>query len=294
MNKIKEVSENHAYVRIKRLEDGYEYITTKELIKPSAIAITIKDVVEEKEFYLPYANIDSCVGLDNIRIEKQDDKDWGSFIYDSVVHCRPIHFIYRKGYGGVPTERTVIHLVPFVKYGTGPEKYLETHTVIEWLDEVPHGMYKRICNLKSLTKFTGYCCCRKDVRTFDPYNIVEGYAYNCYKPRVKYGTKDVLEVLDKGDGRLAEIIYSHFTEEEKNNYANIANNGHALVIQEKYDEALKYYFKFPEEMVISGSTTWRQGLLEDIEKFSMNETYGAKFDHVKNRICDNEKWHSVK
>ena len=194
----------------------------------------------------------------------------------------------------MPTERTVIHLVPFIRYGSGPEKYLETHTVIEWLDDVPHGMYKRICNIKSLTKFTGYCCYRKDVRTFDPYNIVEGYAYNCYKPRVKYGTKDVLEVLDKGDGRLAEIIYSHFTEEEKNNYVNIANNGHALVIQEKYDEALKYYFKFPEEMVISGSTTWRQGLLEDIEKFSMNETYGAKFDHVKNRICDNEKWHSVK
>jgi len=289
-NKIKEVAEDHTYIRIKRLEDGYEYITTKELITQSAIGVTFKDVVEEKEFFLPYANIDSYVGLDNIRIEKQDDKDWGSFIYDSVVHCRPIHFIYRKGYGGVSTERTVLHLVPFVKYGTGPEKYLETHTVIEWLDDVPHGMFKMICNLKSLTKFTGYCCYRKDVRTFDPYNIVKGYAYNCYKPRVKYGTKDVLEVLEKGDGRLAEIIYSHFTEEEKNNYANIANNGHALVIQEKYDEALKYYFKFPEEMVISGSTTWRQGLLEDIEKFSMNETYRAKFDHVKNLICDNEEW----
>lgn len=294
LNKIKEVSENHAYVRIKRLEDGYEYITIKDLITQSIIGITFKDVVEEKEFYLSYANIDSFIGLDDIRIEKQDDKDWETFIYDTIVHCRPIHFIYRKGYVGVPTERTVIHLVPFIRYGSGPEKYLETHTVIEWLDDVPHGMYKRICNIKSLTKFTGYCCYRKDVRTFDPYNIVEGYAYNCYKPRVKYGTKDVLEVLDKGDGRLAEIIYSHFTEEEKNNYANIANNGHALVIQEKYDEALKYYFKFPEEMVISGSTTWRQGLLEDIEKFSMNETYGAKFDHVKNRICDNEKWHSVK
>jgi len=293
-NKIKEVAEDHTYIRIKRLEDGYEYITIKDLITQSTIGITFKDVVEEKEFYLSYANIDSFIGLDDIRIEKQDDKDWETFIYDTIVHCRPIHFIYRKGYVGVPTERTVIHLVPFIRYGSGPEKYLETHTVIEWLDDVPHGMYKRICNIKSLTKFTGYCCYRKDVRTFDPYNIVEGYAYNCYKPRVKYGTKDVLEVLDKGDGRLAEIIYSHFTEEEKNNYANIANNGHALVIQEKYDEALKYYFKFPEEMVISGSTTWRQGLLEDIEKFSMNETYGAKFDHVKNRIYDNDEWHSVK
>ncbi len=47
-------------------------------------------------------------------------------------------------------------------------------------------------------------------------------------------------------------------------------------------------------MVISGSMTWRQGLLEDIDIFSKNETYGSKFDHVKNRICDNEKWHSVK
>lgn len=288
-DKIKKVAENHTYIRIKRLEDGYEYITTKDLITQSAIGITFKDVVEEKEFFLPYANIDSYVGLDNIRIEKQDDKDWGSFIYDSVVHCRPIHFIYRKGYGGVPTERTVIHLVPFIRYGSGPEKYLETHTVIEWLDDVPHGMYKRICNIKSLTKFTGYCCYRKDVRTFDPYNIVEGYAYNCYKPRVKYGTKDVLEVLDKGDGRLAEIIYSHFTEEEKNNYANIANNGHALVIQGKYEEALTFYSSIPKEKVIFDNVTWHQALCEDIETFCRNETYGAKFDHVKKLLCDNEE-----
>lgn len=288
-NKIKEVAEDHTYIRIKRLEDGYEYITTKDLITQSTIGVTFKDVVEEKEFYLSYANIDSFIGLDDIRIEKQDDKDWGSFIYDSVVHCRPIHFIYRKGYGGVPTERTVIHLVPFIRYGSGPEKYLETHTVIEWLDEVPHGMYKRICNIKSLTKFTGYCCYRKDVRTFDPFNIVKGYAYNCYKPRVKYGTKDVLEVLEKGDGRLAEIIYSHFTEEEKNNYANIANNGHALVIQDKYEEALKYYSSIPEEKVIFDNVTWYQALSEDIDKFSRNETYGAKFDHVKKLICDNDE-----
>lgn len=292
-NKIKEVAENHTYIRIKRIEDGYEYITTKELITQSAIGVTFKDVVEEKEFFLPYANIDSYVGLDNIRIEKQDDKDWGSFIYDSVVHCRPIHFIYRKGYGGVSTERTVIHLVPFVKYGTGPEKYLETHTVIEWLDDVPHGMFKMICNLKSLTKFTGYCCYRKDVRTFDPFNIVKGYAYNCYKPRVKYGTKDVLEVLGKGDGRLAEIIYSHFTNEEKEDFVNIANNGHALVIQEKYVEALTFYSSIPKEKVIFDNVTWHQALCEDIETFCRNETYGSKFDYVKKLLCDNEEEENI-
>lgn len=292
-NEIRGVAENHAYVRIKRSEDGYEYITTKELIKYSPIGVTFKDVVEDKKFYLPYANIDSFIGLDDIRIEKQDDKDWETFIYDTIVHCRPIHFIYRKGYVGVPTERTVIHLVPFIRYGSGPEKYLETHTVIEWLDDVPHGMYKRICNIKSLTKFTGYCCYRKDVRTFDPYNIVEGYAYNCYKPRVKYGTKDVLEVLDKGDGRLAEIIYSHFTEEEKNNYANIANNGHALVIQGKYEEALTSYSRIPEEKVIFDNVTWHQALCEDIETFCRNETYGAKFDYVKKLLCDNEEEENI-
>ena len=67
-DKIKKVAENHTYIRIKRLEDGYEYITTKDLITQSTIGITFKDVVEEKEFFLPYANIDSYVGLDNIRI----------------------------------------------------------------------------------------------------------------------------------------------------------------------------------------------------------------------------------
>ena len=62
----------------------------------------------------------------------------------------------------------------------------------------------------------------------------------------------------------------------------------------KYDEALKYYFKFPEKKVISNNVTWRQALLEDIEKFSKNETYGLKFVYVQKLICDNDEWHNVK
>jgi len=288
-NKIKEVAEDHTYIRIKRLEDGYEYITTKDLITQSTIGVTFKDVVEEKEFFLPYSNIDSYVGLNNIKIET-GDIDWQEFVYDTMVHCRPVHFKYEKTSEPWPTERTVLYIKPFLTYIEGAQKFIEKHSKMEWLRYVSIGFYNWLCNLKNMSEFSGYCLYRKDVRMFNSFRILEGYAYDCYKPLVKYDTNDVLRVLEKGDGRLAEIIYSHFTEEEKNNYANIANNGHALVIQEKYDEALKYYYKFPEEMVISGSMTWRQGLLEDIDKFSKNETYGSKFDHVKNLICDNEEW----
>lgn len=292
-NKIKEVAENHTYIRIKRIEDGYEYITTKELITQSAIGVTFKDVVEEKEFFLPYANIDSYVGLNNIKIET-GDIDWQEFVYDTMVHCRPVHFKYEKTSEPWPTERTVLYIKPFLTYIEGAQKFIEKHSKMEWLRYVSIGFYNWLCNLKNMSEFSGYCLYRKDVRMFNSFRILEGYAYDCYKPLVKYDTNDVLRVLEKGDGRLAEIIYSHFTNEEKENLVNIANNGHALVIQEKYDEALKYYYKFPEEMVISGSTTWRQGLLEDIDKFSKNETYGSKFDHVKKLIYDNDEWHSMK
>lgn len=293
LNKIKEVSENHAYVRIKRLEDGYEYITTKELIKPSAIAITIKDVVEEKEFYLPYANIDSYDGLDTIKIEK-GDIHWQEFVYDTMVNCRPIHIKYEKTSEPWPTERTVLYIKPFLTYIEGAQKYIEKHSKMEWLRLVSYGFHERLCNYHNMSEFSGFCLYRKDVRMFNSFRILEGYAYNCYKPLVKHGTNDVLQVLEKGDGRLAEIIYSHFTNEEKDDYVNIANNGHALVIQDKYDEALKYYFKFPEKKVISNNVTWRQALLEDIGKFSRNETYGSKFDHVQKLIYDNDEWHNVK
>lgn len=165
---------------------------------------------------------------------------------------------------------------------------------MEWLNSVVWGIYKDLCNINNMTQFTGYCAYRKDVRTFDSFKIMEGYAYDCYKPLTNYDTDDVLQVLEKGDGRLAEILYSHFTEAKKNKYFNIANNGHALVIQGKYDEALKYYFKYPEEMIISGDTTWRQILWEDIENFSRNETYGSNFDHMKKIIYDNDDWHRIK
>ena len=293
LNKIKEVSENHAYVRIKRLEDGYEYITIKDLITQSTIGITFKDVVEEKEFFLPYANIDSCVGLDTTKVEK-GDIDWQEFIYDTMIHCRPIHIMYDKTSEYFPTERDVFYIVPYIKNTDGAIKYIEQYSEMGWLKMCSRHFYESLSNLRCMTLFSGYCSYRKELRMFNYYRILDGYAYDCYKPLIRYDTNDVLRVLEKGDGRLAEIIYSHFTEEEKNNYANIANNGHALVIQEKYDEALKYYYKFPEEMVISGSTTWRQGLLEDIDKFSKNETYGSKFDHVKKLIYDNEEWHSMK
>ena len=293
LNKIKEVSENHAYVRIKRLEDGYEYITIKDLITQSTIGITFKDVVEEKEFFLPYANIDSCVGLDTTKVEK-GDIDWQEFIYDTMIHCRPIHIMYDKTSEYFPTERDVFYIVPYIKNTDGAIKYIEQYSEMGWLKMCSRHFYESLSNLRCMTLFSGYCSYRKELRMFNYYRILDGYAYDCYKPLIRYDTNDVLRVLEKGDGRLAEIIYSHFTEEEKKNYANIANNGHALVIQEKYDEALKYYYKFPEEMVISGSTTWRQGLLEDIDKFSKNETYGSKFDHVKKLIYDNEEWHSMK
>lgn len=291
LNKIKEVSENHAYVRIKRLEDGYEYITIKDLITQSTIGITFKDVVEEKEFYLPYANIDSYDGLDAIKIEK-GDIHWQEFVYDTMVNCRPIHIKYEKTSEPWPTERTVLYIKPFLTYIEGAQKYIEKHSKMEWLRLVSYGFHERLCNYHNMSEFSGFCLYRKDVRMFNSFRILEGYAYDCYKPLVKHGTNDVLQVLEKGDGRLAEIIYSHFTNEEKDDYVNIANNGHALVIQDKYDEALKYYFKFPEKKVISNNVTWRQALLEDIGKFSRNETYGSKFDHVQKLIYDNDEWHT--
>ena len=288
-NKIKEVAEDHTYIRIKRLEDGYEYITTKDLITQSTIGVTFKDVVEEKEFYLSYANIDSCVGLDSTKVEK-GDIDWQEFIYDTMVHCRPIHIMYDKTSEYFPTERDVFYIVPYIKNTDGAIKYIEQYSEMGWLKMCSRHFYESLSNLRCMTLFSGYCSYRKELRMFNYYRILDGYAYDCYKPLIKYDTNDVLRVLEKGDGRLAEIIYSHFTNEEKEDFVNIANNGHALVIQEKYDEALKYYYKFPEGMVISGSMTWRQGLLEDIDKFSKNETYGSKFDHVKKLICDNEEW----
>lgn len=292
-NEIRGVAENHAYVRIKRSEDGYEYITTKELIKYSPIGVTFKDVVEDKKFYLPYANIDSYNGLDTIKIEK-GDIDWQEFIYDTMVQCRPIHIKYEKTSENYPTERDVFYIVPYIKNRDAVQRFIEQYSEMGWLRMCSRHFYESLSNLKSMTIFSGYCSYRKELRMFNYYRILNGYAYDCYKPLVKHDTNEVLRVLEKGDGRLAEIIYTHFTNEEKNNYANIANNGHALVLQRKYEEALKYYFRFPEGKIIFDKVTWRQALLEDIENFSKNEKYGAKFDHVKKLIYDNDEWHSMK
>ena len=289
-NEIRDIAESHTYIRIKRLEDGYEYITTKESIKYSAVGVSLKDVIEDKEFYLSYANIDSYVGLNTIKVEK-GDIDWQEFIYDTMVHCRPIHIMYDKTSEYFPTERDVFYIVPYIKNTDGAIKYIEQYSEMGWLKMCSRHFYESLSNLRNMTTFSGFCSYRKELRMFNWYRILEGYAYDCYKPLVKYDTDDVLRVLEKGDGRLAEIIYSHFTNEEKDIIANIANNGHALTMQGKYDEALKYYFRFPEIKIISGNVTWRQGLFEDIEVFSRNETYGSKFDHVKKLIYDNDEWH---
>ncbi len=283
-DKLKMTAGEHSYLRIKKADNGYEYVTTKKQITYFFHGIRFYDVVEEKEYYLSYADIDSFVGLDNIKIERENDQKWHYFVYNTIVHCRPIHFVYGKTSENGPTERTVLHLLPYVKYHSGTQKYIESHTGWEWLNGAARGVYKDLCNKDNMPEFSGYCVYRKDVRTFNALRIIEGYAFDCYKPLVNYDTNDVLEVLEKGDGKLAEIIYSHFTEEEKKKYYNIANNGHALAMQGKYDEALKYYFKFPEEMVVSGNLTWRQALWEDIEKFGRNETYGSKIDHVSKLI----------
>ena len=281
-NRLKETAEENHYLRVKKSGNGYEYVTTKEHIEYYFHGIRLFDVVENKEYYLSYSDIDSHIGMENIKIEKSNEQEWGDFIYETIIHCRPIHYKYSKTSEYGPTERTVLYLSPFIWLNhSNANEYREKHSASEWLKGVTSHMHKSLCNLYNLSQYTGYCTYRKDIRTFNSNRIIEGFAYNCYKPWAYYETQDVLEVLEKGDGRLAEIIYSHFTDEKKGEMCNIANNAHALVMQGKLEEALKLYRTYPKENAISDNETWGDAILVDINSYISKGIHKAEFVEMK-------------
>ena len=268
-DRLNDTAENNHYLRIKKSGNGYEYVTTKGNIHFFFHGIRLFDIVENKDYYLPFADIDSYDGMEDIRINKNDNQEWGDFIYDTIVNCRPIHYKYSKTSEYGPTERTVLYLSPFIWLShSSATEYREKNSITEWLNGVTWNMHKSLCNLCNLSQFTGYCTYRKDIRTFNSCKILEGFAYNCYKPWTCYDTSDVLEVLEKGDGKLAEIIYSHFTKDEKKDICNIANNGHALVMQGRIDESLEIYRTFSIDYAINDEVTWGTAILDDINTYN--------------------------
>lgn len=281
-DRLKDTAENNHYLRIKKSGNGYEYVTTKDNIKFFFHGIRLFDIVENKDYYLPFADLDSYDGMEDIRINKNDDQEWDDFIYDTMVNCRPIHYKYSKTSEYGPTERTVLYLSPFIWLNhSSANEYREKHSISEWLNGVTWNMHKSLCNLNNLSQFTGYCTYRKDIRTFNSCKILEGFAYNCYKPWACYDTSDVLEVLEKGDGKLAEIIYSHFTKDEKKEICNVANNGHALVMQGRIKEALKLYGTYSKDYVVSDNKTWGGAIIEDIEAYISKDIHKAEFEEMK-------------
>lgn len=279
---LKEEAEKCRYLRIKKSGKGYEFITTKDKINYFFHGIRLFDIVEDKEYYLSFADIDSFESMEEIMIEKEEDLPWHYFMYENIVHCRPIHFIYSKTSENGPTERTVLYLSPYIMLNnTYSSKYLEDHSAKDWLNGVSWHMHKSLCNVNNIPQFTGYCTYRKDIRTFDALRILEGYAFNCYKPWANYDTNDVLEVLEKGDGKLAEIIYSHFTDEDKAKYFNIANNAHALVMQGRLDDAMKLYRTYSKDYVIPDNGTWGDAILADINSYISKDIHKAEFEEMK-------------
>ena len=288
-DRIKATAEKNQYLRIKKSGNGYEYVTTKDNIKYFFHGLRLLDSVENKYYYLSYADIDSYDGLEDIRIIKNEDQEWDNFIYDTIVNCRPIHYKYSKTSEYGPTERTVLYLSPFVWLShSSANEYREKHSITEWLNGVSWNMHKSLCNLYNLSQFTGYCTYRKDIRTFNSCKILEGFAYNCYKPWACYDTSDVLEVLEKGDGRLAEIIYSHFTKDEKKEICNIANNGHALVMQGRIDEALEIYRTFSRDYAVNDEVTWSTAILDDINTYISKGIHKPEFEKVKEMLINDK------
>jgi len=282
-DRLKDTAEGNHYLRIKKSGNGYEYVTTKEHIDYYFHGIKLFDVVENKEYYLSFADIDSYKGKEDIKIEN-GEKEWPYIMYEAIVNCRPIHIVYDKTSELIPTERTVIYLVPYLKYTEGAQRFIEEYSKMDWLKMCSLHFYSDLCNLEQYSECSGYCLYRNDLRAFNSYRILEGYVYDCFKPLTEYDTEHVLQVLEKGDGRLAEIIYSHFTDEKKGKYYNVANNAHALVMQGKTEEALKQYRLFPKDKSLSNGQTWNEAIFEDIDSYIAKDIHKEKFKHVKKEL----------
>lgn len=131
--------------------------------------------------------------------------------------------------------------------------------------------------------FSGYCCYRQELRTFNVSRINNGIVYNCYKPKCVYENGHIWMQLDeKGDGVLAEKIYCNLSVACQKRLVEKGNLANALIMQGKLKEAMKICLSVKKDTFVPETRkTWVDMIIEDINYFISKDNHKDEFEKMR-------------
>lgn len=269
------------YTIVKRINDGYEYVIMKGLLpefkwKDNEYGIEFVDSVEMKKYFLPLSNIDGFSNKEeicSIFIGENFDK----FIYDNMIHCRPVHIDYRNN-EGFESSRTLLYLTPWMQAYDDPENR-KKFSDLDLISQCFPWIYENVIGYSSISYFSAFCLNRSELRTFKSFNIQGGSSFDCFKPKATFGTNLMWKLLTKGGAEYVEIIYENMPKSEKEQLINIGNYCNALVYKGEINKAYKLVTKHPKDTIVplTGNKSWYELVTTDIGYFIENDLKKENF-----------------
>ena len=293
-NQYKELEKNikaelgkQKYFIFKRSSDCYEFVAEARQIQfvyddeSCSYGLKVLDYVEQKFYFIPYYDIESYRTTDSI-IKEIKNNDWPSVIYDCIVNCRPIHIDYTNS-EEQRAERDVFFLTPWYNVAYNDQENREKYTDLELLSIYSNYIYLDSTAKTQYYYFSGYCCYRQELRTFNVSRINNGIVYNCYKPKCIYENGHIWMQLDeKGDGVLAEKIYCNLSVACQKRLVEKGNLANALIMQGKLKEAMKICLSVKKDTFVPETRkTWVDMIIEDINYFISKDNHKDEFEKMK-------------
>ncbi len=293
-NNIKAELLKQKYFIIKRSSDCYEFVTEKDFVQfifdeeSCSYGVKIIDIVEQKNYFVPYYDIESYRTTDTIITEIEHD-NWPSAIEDCIVNCHPIHINYTNSEGKT-AERDVFFLTPWYNEAYSNQENREKYTDIELLTVYSNYIYLDSVGFKQRRIFSGYCSYRQELRTFNVARINNGVFYNCYKPKCLFENWHIWMQLDeRGDGILAEHIYHNLSSVCQKRLVEKGNFVNALIMQGKFKEAIRICLQIKKDTYVPETRkTWKEMVFEDIDYFISKDNHKEEFEIMKLLLKEKE------
>lgn len=290
---IMEDASKAKYLKLKRIYDGYEFVTVKNSIKFCVEAycygIRFDDVVEDKSCFLGFCDLDSWQPMDELFRKPMSD-DWEINIWDCIRQCNPIKMRYTSQSG--ERERKDFYLTPWYDwFYDDPEMKKYKEGACPLLLQVGCGwIHESVAQVERLTYFCAQDSYRNELRTFKVSRMQDVKIYDCFKPLYVYGVNYLWELLTKGYGKEVEDLYHHLSTALRKDPFVKGNYANALVMASYNDKAYEIYTGFPKEMRCDANHTWHDLCVTDINYFIEKEIYADEFSQMKSLLKEKSWW----
>lgn len=272
----------------------YEYVAYSHKItfvqKETMYGVEFEDVIEEKKYFLRFQEISSAYGTNSLtKYEAKQGEDWEKLMADAILNSHPVEIIYDTASRGIEQRRKVL-FVTFWYDLFKSEEMTRKYSSLQLLEITSGWKYKTLATFPYVGYMCGYCMNRKTLRTFSIHRIRGGRIFNVVKNLHKIEDNDIWEILsgEKPNSRIAMSMFAEIEEPRKNSWSFIGNYAHALVIDDRLDEALIYYLKIKPETKLydngDKNYTWKDVCNADFKEFTTKGIKVNNFKRIQERL----------